>query len=273
MDIGLIGAANSHARQFAQAINGGAQAGHPRHRVTHVYGGDDPQAAQKLCGDFGLALCATEDELVQRCGAVVITYRRGSQHYPAVMKALRAGRPVFNDKPFTTDTAQAQEIIGYAEANGLLLCGGSGLKDMPALDAVKQKIGPGSVVTLSFSADPASPYDGYWFYGMHSAEVCQQLCGQDWQGVQALRSGPLVVAAVDYADRQCVLTTHPGLESLHITVANGAQADFFTIPLEFARLGPDAFTAMLDSGTPPRPYAFYRQAVALVQGIVQTAGL
>ena len=47
------------------------------------------------------------------------------------MKAICAGKPVFVDKPFTTDIAQATELINAAKRKNVQLMGGSTLKFLP----------------------------------------------------------------------------------------------------------------------------------------------
>ncbi|MCL2545465.1 MAG: hypothetical protein FWE77_06045, partial [Clostridia bacterium] len=79
MNIGLIGAENSHARHFCNAINGGE--GWPDVKIHAVYGADDPTECARLCADFGLAEVASEEELIAKSDAVVVTYRKGSEHH------------------------------------------------------------------------------------------------------------------------------------------------------------------------------------------------
>ena len=97
MNIGLIGAQNSHARHFCNAINGTGQ--WPDIRIRFVYGADDPTECTRLCPEFGIEACESEDEVIAKSDAVVVTYRKGSEHYAPVMAAIRAGKPVFNVSP------------------------------------------------------------------------------------------------------------------------------------------------------------------------------
>jgi len=262
MKIGLIGAENSHARHFCNAI------------ITHyIYGADDPAECKKLCEEFDLEECGSEEELIAKSGAVVVTYRKGSEHYEPVMKALRAGKPVFNDKPFACSLSEAQEIAALALEKNVPLTGGTSLKGLPGLPAIRESIGPGSTVVISFAADPASPYDGYWFYGMHAAELCLVLCGEDFIDIQAFNNKGVVVSHVAYPDKLCMLVTAPQSGELKISVTNGGQTTCYALPLHYQDVGPAEFLEMARAGTPPRAYSHYTRAVDLVGRIVESAGL
>jgi predicted dehydrogenase len=271
MDIGLIGAQNSHARHFCKAVNGTGQ--WPDVNIRYIYGADDPTECARLCEEFGLAAAASEAELIAKSDAVVVTYRKGSEHYAPVMAAIEAGKPVFNDKPFATDLQQAREIVALARERDVPLTGGTNLKGLPALPAIKERVGPGSTVVISFAADPASEYDGYWFYGIHAAELCLVLCGEEFTSVQAFENHGVVVAHVEYPDRQCVLVTAPQSGDLKISVTSGGRTDCREIPLDYQDVGPAEFVAMARSGRPPRGYAHYTKAVELVSRIIASARL
>jgi len=262
MNIGLIGAENSHARHFCRTIE-----------MRYIYGADDPEECARLCAEYGLEECASEEELIAKSDAVVVTYRKGSMHYEPVMKAIRAGRPVFNDKPFATDLRQAQEIAALARETGVPLTGGTSLKGLPELPAIRESIGPGSTVVISFAADPASEYDGYWFYGIHAAELCLVLCGEDFKYVEAFENHGVVVSNVAYPDRLCVLVTAPQSGGLVVSVTNGGETACHTIPLNYQDVGPAEFADMARTGQPPREYSHYTRAVELVGRIMESAGL
>jgi len=262
MNIGIIGAENSHSRHFCKAIE-----------ISYIYGADDPAECARLCGEFGLARCGSEAELIAKSDAVVVTYRKGSLHYEPVMAAIRAGKPVFNDKPFACDLQQAQEICDLARETGVPLTGGTSLKGLPELPAIREGIGPGSSVVISFAADPGSEYDGYWFYGIHAAELCVLLCGQNFSSVQAFSNRGVVISHVNYPDRQCVLVTAPQSGDLKISVTNDSITTCYELAMNYQDVGPIEFLAMAQTGQPPRDYAHYTKAVELVGRIVETAGL
>jgi hypothetical protein len=187
------------------------------------------------------------------------------------MKALKAGKTVFNDKPFATDPALAREIADYASANNLLICGGSDVKDLAGLPAASEKIKGGSTVVISFAADPDSVYDGLWFYGIHAAELCVKLLGQDFKSVNAFRTGKSVVSAINYGDRRAVIVNSPDAAGLNIAVMNGDASETFKVPTDYSSIGPDKLVDMIKSGKPPYDYSFYVAATRLMDLIVKAA--
>ena len=271
MKIGLIGAENSHTRLFCKAFNvEGVSEGN---RITHVFGDDSSEAAEALSADFGLTICATEAELLSVCDAVVITYRCGTRHFEPAMRAIRAGKAVFNDKPFTATVEQAEALEAYAEANGSLITGGSSLKSLPELDGIRAKLAPGSTVVISYGAEVDSPYDGFLFYGIHSVEICLSLFGADYTSVAAVNHHGAVVVTVAYADRQCVIMTRPNVYDFRIMHVGQGVAEYIDIPDMHVDISANELAAMLETKTVVHPFAHYVDAARLISEIMEKAGL
>jgi len=268
--IGLIGAQNSHSRDFCESIN--KKQKFENAVISYIYGGDDTAACKKLCEDYGLTECASEEEVIAKSDAIVVTYRKGSIHYKPVINALKAGKPVFNDKPFTTSLQEAEEIAALAKKLNVPLTGGSSLKNLPGLDEIKNSITPGSATVISFAADPASEYDGYWFYGIHVAELCLVLCGLDFISVQSVNNNSVVITSVAYPDKTCVLVTAPDSRKLTVSVSNAGKTVSHVIPMNYQDAGPEEFVNMAKSGKPPREYDYYVKSVELMSKICETAG-
>jgi len=187
------------------------------------------------------------------------------------MKALRAGKAVFNDKPFTTDPAKAQEIADYAAKNHLLITGGSGLKNIKDLDAIAAKIGPGSTVVVSYAADTSSDYQGYWFYGIHAVELAMTLCGRDYKSVSSFKNGTMVVSSVAYADKSCIIATSPGAWEIIVSITNGGKTKKLVRPQDYNVAEVDEFIDMLKTKKAPRDYGFYVDSIRLLGDIIASA--
>ena len=269
MKIGLIGAQNSHSRGFCEAIN--KKRPWEDVEIGFVYGADDPAEAERLCEEFGVFLCGSEEEVIEKSDAVAITYRKGSMHYSPAMKVLKAKKPLFCDKPFTTNLAEAEEIAMFAAENDVLLSGGSAIKcSNESLAKIKESIKPGSTVVVSYAADPGSEYDGYWFYGSHSAEICLELCERNFKSVSAFKNGDAVISSVVYSDKVCVLSTSPGAYNLTVSVTDKSGTTTITPVL----YDPDAaaleFVEMIKSKKAPRGYEFYVKSVELTGKIIES---
>jgi predicted dehydrogenase len=271
MKIGLIGAQNSHSRDFCEAVN--KKRKYDGAVISYIYGGDDPAACKRLCEDYKLIECASEEQVIEKSDAVVITYRRGSGHYKPAVNALKAGKPVFNDKPFTVNLEEAREIAALARELNVPLTGGSSLKNLPGLEQIKKSVTPGSLTVISFAADPGSEYDGYWFYGIHAAELCLTLCGLDFISASAINNNGVIITSVAYPDKTCVLVTSPDSRSLTVSVTNGGQTACHAVPMNYQDAGPEELINMAKTGKPPRGYDFYVKSVELTGRICETAGI
>jgi hypothetical protein len=235
-----------------------------------LYGGDDPEQAQKLADRYGVELCDTEEEVIEKADAIAITYRKGSMHYAPAMKVLKAGKPLFNDKPFALGVQESLSLTDYARKNGLLLTGGTNLKGLPEIAELKSMIGSGSTVYISFAADRDSEYDGYWFYGIHSAELCVALCGENYLNVTAMPNGNALLTVVQYADKQCVIANSPGAHDLKIAVSHGGETLCKKVIMNYQSVGPKELVNMVKSGTLPRPLTHYEKSVELVERIIES---
>lgn len=268
MKIGIIGTQNSHTLNFCTALN--EEKAVDGACVAYVYGGDDPEQAKKIAEKYGIEICASEEELIEKADAVAITYRKGSMHFEPAMKALQAKKPLFNDKPFAVSVEQCRALTDYAREHNLLLTGGSNLKGMPGLLALKEQIKPGSTVTISFAADCDSEYDGYWFYGIHSAEMCIALCGEDFTSVTSFKNGQSLVTVVSYADKQCIICNGTDSYAIKIAVTNEGKTTYQQIALDYHGVGPVELAEMAKSGKLPRPLSRYDKAVELVSRIIES---
>ena len=120
-----------------------------------------------------------------------------------------------------------------------------------------------------FAADPASEYDGYWFYGIHSAELCLTLCGPDFTSVEAWRNGDAVTAAVAYPDKTCLILNTPSSADLRIAVTNGGTTRARLVPLNYQSVGPKEFCDMIRTGNMPRDPRHFVRAAELTEEIIK----
>jgi len=66
-------------------------------------------------------------------------------HYPLAKDALQAGKHVLVEKPITSDSTQAQELVDLAAARGLTLMVGHTFEFNPAVEAVREVIQSGEL--------------------------------------------------------------------------------------------------------------------------------
>lgn len=205
MKLAFVGVENSHAPAFLQLIQKNPEK-YSDIEVVGVYSYDGA-AADKLVAD-GLAPRAVRTPGAFLGGAdaadcVVNTARHGDNHYEYSLPYLRAGIPMFIDKPFAMTTERAGEMVEAAKAGHANLCGGSCLKFAPELAALKRAMDAGelgNVLSASFAApvNMSNPYGGFFFYAQHLVQMMTTVFGNHVQSVSARARGNAVTAIVTY---------------------------------------------------------------------------
>ena len=203
MKLAFVGVENSHAPAFLQLIKNNPDK-YADIEVAGVYSYDGA-AADKLVAD-GLAPMAARIYGAFLNGAadcVVNTARHGDNHYEYSLPYLRAGIPMFIDKPFAMTTERAREMIAAAKAGHANICGGSCLKFAPELAELKSTVAAGelgNVLSASFSApvNMANPYGGFFFYSQHLVQMMTAVFGNEAQSVYARARDNAVTAIVVY---------------------------------------------------------------------------
>jgi predicted dehydrogenase len=187
--IGIIGTENSHAMAFSKIVNlpdpETGKLRYPDVRIVGVYGPDE-ESAKRIMDEAGVDFIAKNpEEFHGKVDAMCITCRKGSLHYKYAIPFVEKGMPVFVDKPFTSDTAEAERLIAGAKKSGARLCGGSSARlvmDVVMLkNIVRQLIAKNEFISasLNYAADPASEYDGFYFYSPHLTEIVLEIFGKE----------------------------------------------------------------------------------------------
>ena len=245
--IGIVGSESSHAMQFAKYFNLPDPAtGDLRYediRVTAIMG--DPDSAEQTAEQAQIPCIAkTPEQMAEIVDAVMITSRRGSEHMAHVKPFLERGKPLFVDKPFTSNLQDATPMAKAIETAGCPVLGGSGCKYSESILKIKNEVArltaENKLLTamLHFPIMLDSPYDGFWFYGSHLVEMCMEIFGTDILSVQAMKTDRSVVANVLYPDfavslhfvtevwkHTCVLVTEEGAKVLPIVTADSLSGE------------------------------------------------
>ncbi len=208
--IGIIGTENSHALAFAKLINlPDPRTGeylYPDMRVVGVYGPDkdsEKQIMDEAKVDF---IAPSPEAFFGKVDAMMVTCRKGSLHCGYAMPFVEKGMPVFIDKPFTCDTAEAAALVSAAKQHGALLTGGSGCKyayDVLTLQNRAQTLrSEDKLLTgwINFAADKNSIYDGFYFYSPHLTEMVLTIFGYDMRAVRAFERESCVTVVARYDD-------------------------------------------------------------------------
>ena len=137
--------------------------------------GDDPTQTQSVADRGAIpSVVASAAEMLNHIDAGIVVNRRASQHLANARPLVEAGLPVFIDKPLATDLAAATEFLQFAKARGSVVSSSSTLrwvKEVTDLSSAASTIKGPLTSTFSGPCDFESPYDGAFFYGIHTVEM------------------------------------------------------------------------------------------------------
>ncbi|SEE85111.1 Gfo/Idh/MocA family protein [Jiangella alba] len=252
MRIGMVGTESSHVDHFLRLLN--VERRHGDARVVALSGGDS-ERNRALAATGGVATIVDgPDDLVGRVDAVLICSRDGRAHRAEAMPLIEAGLPVFVDKPLAASQADALAIVDAARARAVPLYEGSALRFVPALAGLWG--GRPLAVHVSGPADPAGPYGGLYYYGVHLAEAAAELIGEPGDaGDVDVRTGDGVVTALTTIGGTHVTLTFLAdtAAPFHATVvrADAATARELALPADYLAPVLDRFMTVAEKGAPP----------------------
>lgn len=194
--IGMIGLDTSHVPAFTDILNNPQNKAHiPGAKVVGaVKGGsmDIPSSRDRVEGftktlveKYNVKLYDTVEELVKNVDAVFIESVDGRPHLAQAIPVIKAGKPLFIDKPMAGSLKDALEIFRLAKAAKVPVWSSSSLRYGKAAQAVRA----GSIGKVNY-AEATSPSgleehhpDLFW-YGVHGCETLFTVMGTGCESVK-----------------------------------------------------------------------------------------
>ena len=207
LNIGIVGAENSHTAAIAKVLN--VEKKVRGVRVTHVWG-ETAQYAQAAAAAGQIPhIVRTPEELIGQVDAAVVDHRHGKDHLPAAWPLLEAKIPLFIDKPFCYRRAEGKRFLARAEELGVPVCSFSTLPKQASYRAFAKKmrqLGSIQAVVATGPCDIKSKWGGIFFYGIHQVDMVLRLLGTDIRWAEIHRgAGDNHTATLTYRDG-CVAT-------------------------------------------------------------------
>ncbi|WP_158564139.1 Gfo/Idh/MocA family oxidoreductase [Jiangella anatolica] len=268
--IGVVGTESSHVDQFLRLLNTERRYGDSR---IVAFSGGDTERNRALAAN-GEQLVDEPRDLAGAVDAVLICSRDGRAHRAEAIPLIETGLPVFVDKPLAASAADAAAIVEAARTHSTPLYEGSALRFVPAIAELSGD--RPLAVHVTGPADPAGPYGGLYYYGVHLAETALQLIGGDGgnsPGAVDVRTGDDVVTAVTTIGGVHVTLTFVAdpATPFHATVVRpgGVVARELALPRDYTAPVLDRFLAVAEKGEPPSAAeaAAYVAPVALLDAI------
>lgn len=137
------------------------------------------EEAADFCKEYDMELKPSYDAILEdpNIDAVVLV-TPNSQHVGQTLAAVKAGKHVFCEKPFSLDGAGAQEAVDAAAAAGLTVGVGYSRRFHPEMTALKEKVKNGDLGTiLHIEATMTFPNALYLKPGAWRADTSETPCG------------------------------------------------------------------------------------------------
>ena len=186
--VGIIGLDTSHSVAFTKTLNGDAPVAEFKgYKVVAAYpkGSNDIESSTKRIPGYteevkklGVEIVNSIEELLKKVDFVLLETNDGRPHLQQALLVLKAGKPLFIDKPVAASLSDAIAIYDAAKKYKVPLFSSSSLRYMESVqDVVKGKIG------AVLGADTFSPAtlekthpDLFW-YGIHGVEILFAVMG------------------------------------------------------------------------------------------------
>jgi hypothetical protein len=192
--IGMIGLDTGHCMAFTRAFNAPDAGDRYRgYKVTTAYPkGTElitewkeqiPKITEEVRGQ-GVEIVDSIEELLDKVDVVLITCIDGNKHLELAMPVLKAGKPLFIDKPFAASYRDAYAIVEAAREYGTPMFSSSSLRYPTGVENVSETAGK---ITGTDAYGPAviEPHhpDLFW-YGIHGVELLFSIMGAGCKSVR-----------------------------------------------------------------------------------------
>lgn len=189
MRVCIVGVDSTHSSKFGEIINS-----RPSWQVEISYVvGDQADDVAKLSARLGATPCESLKQCVDKIDFALILNRFVDDHFDPAQVALRAGVPVFIDKPVVGSESKFRELMVLARDNSTTLAGGSALRFSRQVQELRKKLVSGDTVKV---AGPISAKDigrdarfsNVSFYGSHVCDMFTEIVGSQFEIISCDRT-------------------------------------------------------------------------------------
>ncbi len=225
--LGMVGVNTPHASMYTRLLSDPDSPGtpaEPNARVVALWDADPALAAAFAREQQVPAVLPHYEELIGAVDGVIVIERDQRRHAAQAEPFLRAGIPVFVNKPLADDMADARAIVACAEATGTPLFSSSALRFDPSVLALKARLAQTGPVRVAISAG----YRELMYYGVHAAEMLVTVLGTGVEWAEnRCEGGDRDMVHLQYADGRSalllILRDTPRLFELRTYAAGGHE--------------------------------------------------
>jgi hypothetical protein len=205
--VGIIGLDTSHVVAFTQAMNDKNATGDlAAVKIVAAFPGgspDIPSSRDRLEGytkqlrDMGVVIVGSIDELLPKVDAVLLESVDGRPHLQQATPVIKAGKPLFVDKPVAGTLADAVAIYKLANEHHVPCFSSSSLRFSPGILGIRNDERVGDVLGCDAYGPCAleEHHPDLFWYGIHGVEILFTIMGPGCESVSRTQTadGELVV--------------------------------------------------------------------------------
>ncbi len=187
--IGMIGLDTSHSLEFTKIINS-IRCSHPEmadFKVTaaYPYGSRTiPSSYERIPSyidsmrSYGVEIAASIDELLKKVDFVLLETNDGNLHLEQAIQVIKAGKPMFIDKPMAGNLSDVLAIFELAAQKNVPLFSSSSLRYTANTQAIVDGKCGEVIGADSYGPDNREPSHGeFTWYGIHAVEALFAVMG------------------------------------------------------------------------------------------------
>jgi len=197
----MVGLDTSHVPAFANLLHDASHEYHvPGGRIVAAVPGGSPDFAlsidrvdkftAELRDRHGVEIVATVAELRGKCDAIMLESIDGRVHLDQFREIADWQIPVFIDKPLAISSSDAAEILRIARQKQVRVTSSSAIRFAESFQTALLEEAAGPIIGGDFYGPMAFQNEcpGYFWYGIHSAEMLFATMGADCKEVMAIRN-------------------------------------------------------------------------------------
>lgn len=211
--LGIIGFDTSHVPAFTTLLNDTSDPNHiPGATVVAGYPSfspDLPSSANRyeeyvkaVEGPLNVQIVDSIEALLPMVDAVLLESVDGRRHLAEATPVIKAGKPLFIDKPLAHNYEDAAAIVRLAKENNCPVFSSSSLRFDANIAALRGDAELGDIMGCdAFSPaalDPSNP--GFFWYGVHGVEILYTFLGAGCQEVRCIHQEGADVAVGIWKD-------------------------------------------------------------------------
>lgn len=209
--IGIIGLDTSHSIAFAKALNGpNPSAAYKGFTISAAYpqGSADIESSVKRIPGYteevkklGIEISSSIEELLAKSDYILLETNDGRPHLAQALQVIKAGKPLFVDKPVAGSLSDAIAIYEAAKKCKVPIFSSSSLRYMEtAQEVANGKIGKVLGADTFSPATLEKTHPDLFWYGIHGVEILYTVMGKGCKELVRIHTPDTDIVVGTWAD-------------------------------------------------------------------------